>query len=377
MNVFRRPQLIILSSVICFICCGWGGTGHKMISSNASRCLPAEMNDFKQWSQYLTAHASDADYRKGADNNEAPRHFIDIDNYSDFLSSGRIDTSMDALVKKYGLGFVMDQGVLPWAILDTYDSLKSNMSSRNWDRAKFFAADLGHYVADSFMPLHITANYDGQKSGQKGIHSRYESKMIDAYQSGISIGDSSAFRLENTTEKTFNMIYENYRYTDSLLASDKKASSLAGGTSSDAYYKKLWEYTRGFTGKLFTGASVTLASFIYTAWIEAGRPAYSSATSAEAGEETIRSFSLGQNYPNPFNPSTVISYSVPQECRVVIRLFDITGRLRAVLLDATVKEGRHSLNVSMNDHPDISSGVYLYSMTAGAYTASMKMLYLK
>ena len=78
--------------------------------------------------------------------------------------------------------FVIDQGVLPWATQITYDSLVNCFTRFDWAKAVLFASDLGHYVGDAHNPLHITRNYNGQYSGNYGVHSRYESGMINAFQ---------------------------------------------------------------------------------------------------------------------------------------------------------------------------------------------------
>ena len=57
----------------------WGKTGHKIINSKAVDYFPAEMKDFRVWSDYLGEHASDPDIRRMTDNSEAPKHFIDLD----------------------------------------------------------------------------------------------------------------------------------------------------------------------------------------------------------------------------------------------------------------------------------------------------------
>lgn len=377
MRFGKRMQLGLVCMCMSVLLCGWGGTGHRKISGNALSFLPAEMKDFRQWSDYITSHASDPDYRKGDNDDEAPKHFIDIDNYYEFQRTGQIDTSFDAMVKKHGYNFVIDQGILPWAILRTYDSLKSNIGKRNWDRSKYFAADLGHYIADAFMPLHLTVNYNGYNTGQSGVHSRYETKMVDAYQNYIIIRDSAATDIDNVTASVFNMIYRNYRYVDSVLAADKKASAEAGNTNTDSYYKKLWTYSGGFTNRLFSGASVTLASYIYSAWVEAGKPAYSVTAVEEEKTAGRYGFSVEQNYPNPFNPATIISYSVPEECRVTIKLFDITGRQLAVLLDETRPYGKHEYSLNMDSYPDLGSGVYFYSFTAAGYAKAGKLMFIK
>ena len=181
-NTLYTVSLVLL----CLVLSSWGATGHKKISQNVAACLPAEMSFLKPvWTSFVANHASDADSRKSQDPNESPRHYIDIDNYPEFVLSGHIPQTYDSVVAQFGAGFVTDQGTLPWATMITFDSLKNCFQRRDWNRSAIFAADLGHYVGDGHMPLHITKNYNGQLTNQKDIHSRYESTMVGKYEAQI------------------------------------------------------------------------------------------------------------------------------------------------------------------------------------------------
>lgn len=90
--------------------------------------------------------------------------------------------------------------------------------------------------------------------------------------------------------------------------------------------------------------------------------------------EIPEEFSLNGNYPNPFNPLTRISYSIPSSSKVNISLFDLSGKLISTLLDDIQHPGLHSIELNASNLP---SGIYIYKMTAGDFTASSKMLLLK
>lgn len=85
-------------------------------------------------------------------------------------------------------------------------------------------------------------------------------------------------------------------------------------------------------------------------------------------------YSLSQNYPNPFNPQTVISFSLPEEGIARIKIFDISGKEVMLLLEEYVQAGTYS--VSFNG-TGLAGGVYFYSMTAGSYTSTRKMILIK
>ncbi|MDH3252207.1 MAG: T9SS type A sorting domain-containing protein, partial [Ignavibacteria bacterium] len=85
-------------------------------------------------------------------------------------------------------------------------------------------------------------------------------------------------------------------------------------------------------------------------------------------------YALHQNYPNPFNPTTRISYTLPEEQHVIMRLYDITGRVVRTLVDEPQPAGTKSVEVSADG---LSSGVYYYRMTAGSYTSTRKFVVLR
>ena len=240
---------IIFISAILFL--GWGYVGHRIINYNTILSALPEMEFFDTWADSLAAHASDADERKSWDPDEAPKHYIDIDNYPEFIATGTIPQNFDSLVAIHGYSFVMDQGILPWAILKTADSIQAAFEINDMHKAMLLAADLGHYIADSHMPLHITRNYNGQYTGPDGVHSRYESNLIGNFQSQIIYDGDSLQYIENLPDFVFNMIYENYQYVDSVLYADSAAEAYAGNHNSTAYYNKFWEIAKNFTIGLF------------------------------------------------------------------------------------------------------------------------------
>jgi len=85
-------------------------------------------------------------------------------------------------------------------------------------------------------------------------------------------------------------------------------------------------------------------------------------------------FILNQNYPNPFNPSTVIKYAVPEERPVSIKVFDITGREVAILVNEVKQPGTYELTF---DAEKYASGVYIYQIISGDFVSAKKMSILK
>ena len=101
----------------------------------------------------------------------------------------------------------------------------------------------------------------------------------------------------------------------------------------------------------------------------------SAPTGVEDQTGTIpKTFALLQNYPNPFNPSTVITYNIPQQSNVSLKIYDILGKEIATLVNEQKAAG--SYNVQF-DAGKLSSGVYIYSIQAGDFMESKKMLLMK
>ena len=85
-------------------------------------------------------------------------------------------------------------------------------------------------------------------------------------------------------------------------------------------------------------------------------------------------FNLGQNYPNPFNPQTVVSYQLPIAAHVTLKVYDILGREVATLVNEQKSRGRYD---AVWDASGMASGVYLYRLQAGTYTATKRLLLLR
>ena len=94
----------------------------------------------------------------------------------------------------------------------------------------------------------------------------------------------------------------------------------------------------------------------------------------EGPEEVPAVFALEQNYPNPFNPVTRIRYAVPQASPVRLEVFDMLGRLVAVLVDEMKAAGSYEI---VFDASGLSSGAYLYKMTGERFSQTKTLMLLK
>ncbi len=94
----------------------------------------------------------------------------------------------------------------------------------------------------------------------------------------------------------------------------------------------------------------------------------------EENDIIVSDFKLDQNYPNPFNPSTTISYQIPQQEFVTIKVYDILGNEIVVLVNEEKPVGTFEIEFKASALP---SGVYFYQLKAGEYIETKKMILLK
>jgi len=100
----------------------------------------------------------------------------------------------------------------------------------------------------------------------------------------------------------------------------------------------------------------------------------SNSTIVEDNAEVVQNFNLAQNYPNPFNPSTTISFSIPTEEFLTLKVYNSLGEEVAELINETKPAGNYSVSF---DAVGLTSGIYFYKITAGSFIDVKKMIYLK
>ncbi|MCF6268906.1 MAG: T9SS type A sorting domain-containing protein [Melioribacteraceae bacterium] len=94
----------------------------------------------------------------------------------------------------------------------------------------------------------------------------------------------------------------------------------------------------------------------------------------QIGSEIPTAYELGQNYPNPFNPSTVINFSIPESGLVTLKVFNILGQEVVELVNDVKSAGTYEVSF---DASGLTTGMYVYKIQSGNYTATKKMLLLK
>lgn len=276
-NSRRWLLLILLLTSALFLLPGssypWGLRAHRWVNRQAFRHLPPEMAGFRRWAGIITAYAGEADRRKATDPLEGPRHYIDIDLYPEF-HRGRLSRDLDSLRARHGGRLdVYGNGVVPWTVAGVTETLSVAMAEGRWQEAVLLAADLGHYVADGHQPLHVTENYDGQLTGNQGVHLRYEIHMVNRHLDEFPSDSTAVSPASDPLDSFMKTIPGTWIYVDSIMAADHRARKRTA-LFDEEYYRIMWQHTGGFTIERLCQAARVLAALWLTAWVDAGRPAF-------------------------------------------------------------------------------------------------------
>ncbi|MFQ6604579.1 MAG: T9SS type A sorting domain-containing protein [Fidelibacterota bacterium] len=241
----------------------WGWTVHRYINEQALDVLPPAMAFFQTYRTQLSEHAVDPDQG----NLPGYYHYIDIDAYPEFFQ-GTLPHEWTDFINLYGYDTAISNGTVPWVIEEWTDSLASLMRTGDWEEAVQVAAELGHYVADAHNPLHLTLNYNGQNTGNYGIHSRYESQMVPPHLEEILLTEDQARFWENPIDSIFLWIDDLYPFVANIMTADDSAAALDPSYST-TYYNTMWALLDSLTMTAIQRAEHDLASLWYTAWVKA------------------------------------------------------------------------------------------------------------
>ena len=96
-------------------------------------------------------------------------------------------------------------------------------------------------------------------------------------------------------------------------------------------------------------------------------------------DQFLNSYEIYSNYPNPFNPITTLRYNLPEDALVNISIYDMVGRQIKTLVNGSQTAGYKSIqwNATNNAGQTVSAGIYLYTIVAGEYRQTKKMILLK
>jgi len=266
---------------------GWGFWAHQRINRMAVFTLPPQMISFyKENIEFITTHAVDPDKRRYSDPNEAPHHYIDLDRYGTYPFDSLPRRWEDA-VAKYTEDSLNKHGVVPWYVpLELYRLTEAFKQKNKW-RILHYSADIGHYIADASVPLHCTRNYNGQLTNQVGIHGFWESRVPELFGDDYDYFVGKAEYVPHPSEQIWEVILQSSSKVDSVLSaekvlsqefpSDQKYTFEERGTTTVRIYSqefsaKYQQMLNNMEERRMRVAIITVGSFWYTAWVNAGKP---------------------------------------------------------------------------------------------------------
>jgi hypothetical protein len=248
----------------------WGERGHKLINVAAVENLPEPLRSyFRARKLYIVEHASDPDLLAHDDPAERPHHFTDLDGEDafPFLNLRRQFVLEKAAPKPWQL----PHGDSIWQIERFTLRLADSLRRRRWQQADHEAVFAAHYAGDLTQPLHTTMNYDGQLTGQNGVHARFETELVNALADGWQLSPQPAIFEADLRARIFQEATASFSYRNVILAADHIAVS--GCNYLDPQYRVTFYRLAGPLAekRLAAGASF-VSSLWYTAWVRAGKP---------------------------------------------------------------------------------------------------------
>jgi hypothetical protein len=254
----------------------WSFEVHRFVMDRAIALLPDEIRPFFQkFRGQIVEHAIDPDlWRTAGWEEEPPRHFVDLDAYGPHPFND-LPREFDEAVAKHGREFVLKNGTLPWRTAEIHGKLVEAFTQKSpysRENIKFFSSVLGHYVADGHVPLHAALNYDGQLTGQWGIHARFESELFERFGDRLAVDPGPLRPLDRSPRDfMFDTLADSFLLVGPLLDADREA--VAGREFyDDEYFLLLLGTVRPMLERRLSQSIAHTASMIAGAWEAAGRP---------------------------------------------------------------------------------------------------------
>ncbi|GAB3536928.1 hypothetical protein GCM10027443_28530 [Pontibacter brevis] len=299
----RVVIFLLLTLLLPHLSYSWGFFAHQRINRLAVFTLPPEMIGFyKKHIRYITENAVNPDRRRYAVEWEAPRHYIDLDVYGD-SALYKLPRFWQQAVEQYTEDTLQAYGIVPWHISLMKYQLTQAFKARDLDLILRLSTELGHYVADACVPLHTTQNYNGQLTGQRGIHAFWESRLPELFSGNYDFFVGQAQYIEQPQLRAWDLIASAHTALDSVLLFEKQLTqafdeekkysfevrnNLTTRVYSRAFSQAYSDKLNGQVERQMRLAIRTIAGYWYTAWVDAGQPDLGTYPQALTAEEQQR-----------------------------------------------------------------------------------------
>ena len=288
MNIINNTKLKILLlisiSSLAFGHSKWGFFGHRKINLLAIYTLPTPLHSFYRRHQgELQELAVLPDARRYIVDEEAARHYIDLDKYD----LNKISfTTWEQMLRKIPEDSLRTHGIVPWYIPIVYQRLVNAFLKKDSTQIIKLSAELGHYVADAHVPLHTSSNYDGQKTGQTGLHSFWESRIPEILDKQLDQFIGPSIYILNVQEASWSWVLASHKQLNhlfktatqvsaSLKESDKYSFEQKGNTLvKTPSLKYSLFYHRALNHQIearFSDSVKHVEDLWYSAWLSAGQ----------------------------------------------------------------------------------------------------------
>jgi hypothetical protein len=258
----------------------WGYDAHKFVVARAIQLLPEPLRPlFEANRTIIIEHSIDPDlWRDSFGAEEDPHHYLDFDweGYGPYPFAG-LPRNLDEAIKKFGKAQIDRNGTLPWRTAEMYGKLKDAFVSyqRRGSFGRFdilfYSAWLGHYVSDAYVPFHAVVNADGQTTGQRGIHARFEALMFERYVKQLKLSPRQIQPVRNPLDFTFDALLEGTKLVPTVLEADRVAIG-DRDVYDDEYYEAFFKGSRAVLERRVDESTAAVAAMIAGAWEAAGKP---------------------------------------------------------------------------------------------------------
>lgn len=265
----------------------WGFWGHQRINRQAVFSLPPELiGFFKTNIEYITEHAVDPDKRRYAIKGEAQRHFIDLDHFCNYPCDD-FPKDWEGAIEKFTEDSLQEYGIVPWHIEIMLKRLTYAFKQNDIQGILKNATEVGHYIADSHVPLHTTENYNGQMTDQKGIHGLWESRIPELFNEDYDFFVGKAEYIPNTLDFVWTNILNAHSQVQDVLDMEKELdrtfpadqkfsyetrNQLTIRTYSREYAGAYHNIMKGMVEEQMRRSMKHIADLWYTCWVNAGSP---------------------------------------------------------------------------------------------------------